>query len=328
MDSMIEINKCPFCGCTNFQHHSKARYWQQIKLNFVECTECGLIFTNPMPDMDIVSRGNKALNILHKSRGTISQYRGGKEYAFSLKKIKQNGIFLDVGCAEGIFLKGIEDNCEWIAEGVEIIKSAVDFANEILKVKVHYGTLDSIQIEDDRYDYIRMNNVIEHIQDPVVFLTKAHKIIKKGGIVYCSTPNGVQDGQVLKIANKNGFEVNLLENHFYYYPPKTLRKIFMKCGFKINHAYTEDISHTLQDFGIISGFKEPVNLPEHKLDYYDDKSNTEFNLTEDEINSYKFHQSAKNWKILFNKYNKAIFRLRLPYFFPIGHQQHIYARKL
>lgn len=325
---MIEIDKCPFCRCTNFTHHSKARYWQKIELNFIECTGCGLIFTNPMPDMDIVSRGNKALNILHKSRGTISQYRGGKEYAFTLKRIKRNGIFLDIGCAEGIFLKGIEENCEWKAEGVEIIKSVVDFAKDILKIKVHLGTLDSAQIEDDRYDYIRMNNVIEHIQDPVVFLSKANKILKKGGTVYCSTPNGVQDGAILKIANKKGFEMNLLENHFYYYPPKTLRKIFVHCGFKIVHAYTEDISHTLQDFGILPGIKKTQNLPEHSLDYYYDKSNTEFNLTVEETNSYKLHTSAANWKILFNKYKREIFRFRFPYFFPIGHQQHIYARKL
>ncbi len=166
---MNEIKECPFCNSTNFKDYARARYWQTVRLNFVECLNCGLIFANPMPGMDVVYDGNRALNIIHTSRGTLSQYRGGKEYALTLKKINKRGILLDIGCAEGIFLKGIEDNSDWKAEGVEIIKSAVDFANDVLKVKVSYGTLDSLENRNEYYDHLRMNNVIEHVQDPVLF---------------------------------------------------------------------------------------------------------------------------------------------------------------
>ncbi|OGU56043.1 MAG: hypothetical protein A2V66_14885 [Ignavibacteria bacterium RBG_13_36_8] len=325
---MREIEKCAFCGGTTFIDHSKAKYWQIIDLNFVECSNCGLIFTNPMPGMDIVSKGNSALNILQKSRGTLSQYRGGKEFSFTLKRKGKNGILLDIGCAEGIFLKGVEENSDWKAEGLEIIKSLVDFANNVLDVKVHFGTLDSLENKEEYYDYIRMNNVIEHVQDPLIFLNKTNKILKRSGTVYCSTPNGVQDGAVLKVANRKGLKINLLENHFYYYPPKTLRSIFKHCGFKIIHAYCEDISHSLKDFGVISDISRTEIIDEHKLDFYENKSNKDFSLSMDEIQSYKNHPTTKTWKILFHKYRKEIFRFRFPYFLPIGHQQHIYARKL
>lgn len=321
------INDCPNCGKSSFTPHSSALYWQVIELNFVECAECGLIFTNPMPGMDVVSEGNKALNILHTSRGTISQYRGGKEFSYTLRNFRKKGTMLDVGCAEAIFLKGVQDNSDWKAEGVEIIKSAVDFANNQLGVFVHFGTLDTLENRDNYYDYIRMNNVIEHVQDPKSFLQKAFHLLKPGGKIYCTTPNGVQDGAVLKTANKRHKKINLLENHFYYYPPKTLRNIFESSGFKITHAYSEDISHSLQDFGITGGLKIPELKPETNLEYYKNKTNSNFLLSSEEIENYKNDVSAKSWKIILEKYYKEIFRFRFPYFLPLGHQQHIYAVK-
>jgi len=325
---MSKINNCPYCNSYNLKNFATARYWQTVKLNFVECSECGLIFANPMPSLKIIYEGNHALNILHTSRGTLSQYRGGKEYAYTLSRIKEKGVLLDIGCAEGIFLKGVEENSNWKAEGLEIIKSAVDFANEVLNVSVIQGTLESLQDKENYYDHLRMNNVIEHVQDPVLFLNKAYSILKKGGTAYCTTPNGVQDGAILKVANKKGFEINLLENHFFYYPPKTLRNIFQSCGFEIIRAYSEDISHTLKDFGVVPGINKPELDEKYILDYYKDKSNTEFSIGIDEINSYKNHPSMKKWKILFEKYKKDIFRFRFPYFLPLGHQQHIYVKKI
>jgi len=325
---MKEIKECPFCEGTKFNKHSEAIYWQIIDLNFVECSNCGLIFSNPMPGMDIVTLGNRALNILHKSRGTISQYRGGKEYSFTLKRMKKNGILLDIGCAEGIFLKGVEENSGWKAEGLEIDKNTVDFINNILDIEVHLGTLESLENKEDYYSHIRMNNVIEHIQDPVIFLNKTNRILKKGGTVYCSTPNGVQDGAVLKTANRRGFKVNLLENHFYYYPPITLSNLFRHCGFEIIRAFSEDISHSLKDFGILPSSTKLVPDDGYNLDLYDKKPDNNFSIDIDEINTYKKHSTAKTWKILFHKYRKDIFRIRFSPFFPIGHQQYIYARKL
>ena len=173
-----------------------------------------------------------------------------------------------------------------------------------------------------------MNNVIEHVQDPVIFLKKTNRILKKGDTVYCTTPNCVQDGAVLKVANRRGLKVNLLENHFYYYPPKTLRNIFKHCGFKIIHAFCEDIGHSLKDFGIRPRSAKAEADDAYNLDSYDKKPDNNFSLRIHEINTYKNHPTAKTWRILFHRYRKEIFRFRFPYFFPIGHQQHIYARKL
>ncbi|MCX6163397.1 MAG: class I SAM-dependent methyltransferase [Ignavibacteriae bacterium] len=323
-----EVRECYFCKSGDFIPHSKARFWSVADLNFVECKNCGLIFCNPMPTLDVIIRANDALNIVHVSRGTISQYRGGKQFVYKLKKIKDNGILLDVGCAEGFFLKGIEDNSNWKAEGLDIIKSAVDFANNELGVKVYFGVLEDLKECENRYNYIRMNNIIEHVQNPVNFLRKTNQILKTGGLVWCSTPNGVQDGAVFKTANKQGTVLNLLENHFFYYKPKTLKKIFESCGFEILKSYCEGIKHSLTDFGLLPGAKIQGIFEEYNLNDYKDKKNVEFKFSREEIKNMHKDKSLKDYKLKIDLFINRISKMRLPSGIPIGHQQNILAKKI
>jgi len=323
-----EVNECYFCNSTEFIPHSKAKYWSVVDLIFVECKNCGLIFTNPMPTLETIIKGNNALNYVMKSRGTLSQYRGGKEFTFYLKKIKEKGILLDVGCAEGFFLKGIEDNSEWKAEGVDVIKAAIDFANDKLRIKAYFGTLDTLDNCNNRYDFVRMNNIIEHVQNPVTFLKKTNEILKIGGLVLCSTPNGIQDGSVLKVANRQGTVLNLLENHFFYYKPETLKKIFESCGFAIKKAYCDGIKHSLKDFGLLPFSKITDSNKIYNLKDYENKTNEEFSAMEEEMQNMKNHPSLKTSKIKFNLFINRISRIRIPSSIPVGHQQTLLAKKV
>ncbi|MDZ7363486.1 MAG: class I SAM-dependent methyltransferase [candidate division KSB1 bacterium] len=321
------VDRCYFCNGSNFRPHSEATYWQEFPLHFVECKTCRLIFANPMPNLQTIHEGNRALNIYHQSRGTLSQYRGGKEFALSLKKIAPEGILLDVGCAEGFFLLGVQENSRWKAEGVEIIYSAVEFARTRLGITVYHGTLDTLDNMSGRFDFIRMNNVIEHVQHPLRFLEKAHQLLKTSGRIYCSTPNGFQDGHFLKTANKHGLRFNLLENHFFYYPPKTLWKMFETCGFKIIRHYCEDISHSLNDFGISPRFKYPHENQRLTLSAFKNKLNEDFQISDEEIRSFKNHPQLKTWKLRLHRFRKEVFALKYRPCLPIGHQQLVYAEK-
>lgn len=323
-----KVKECYFCSGKTFEHHSTATYWKEFDLNFVECNDCGLIFTNPMPSIDIVIEGNRALNIHHVSRGTFSKYRAGKELALYLNSIKKKGLMLDVGCAEGFSLLAVEENSDWKAEGIDIIESVVEFASKRFGVKIHLGTLETLNNAVEKYDFIQMINVIEHVQHPLKFLHNAHKLLKRGGIVYCSTPNGFQDGHVLKTANKRGIKINLLENHFFYYPPETLVNIFKSCGFKIIKAYCRDIKHSLNDFGLMPTFRYSSNTQDFSLNSFKDKTNREFDISDEEIKSFKNDPGLKLWKLKLKSIERKFFHIRMPYYLPIGHQQFISAKKI
>ena len=281
-----------------------------------------------MPTLETITKGNNALNVEMKSRGTLSQYRGGKEYTFFLNKTGKQGYMLDVGCAEGFFLKGIEENSSWKAEGVEIIEAAVNFAKQKLNLNVYLGTIDSMTECRSRYDLVRMNNVIEHVLDPVIFLRKTNEVLKIGGLVDCSTPNGVQEGSVLKIANRHGTVLNMLENHLFYYKPATLKAIFKSCGFEIVKAYCDGLKHSIKDLGFIPGARIPDIFSKYNLLDYHDKTNEEMSELESELPEMKNHPSMKIYKLKFNRFINRISKIRIPSVVPVGHQQTIIARKI
>jgi predicted SAM-dependent methyltransferase len=172
-----------------------------------------------------------------------------------------------------------------------------------------------------------MNNVIEHVQHPIQFLKKAHQLLKPSGRVYCSTPNGFQDGRFLKTANKRGIKINLLENHFFYYHPQTLRKMFEACGFKILKSYSEDVSHSLNDFGMLPWFKYPRETQNLKLSAFANKANIDFYISDEEIHSFKNHPQGKSWRFWLNGFKREFFKLKFPVSIPLGHQQQIYAER-
>jgi len=325
--AMERVEGCLFCGGTRLVPIATARYWTVVPLAYEECAACGLVFCNPMPGLDIIIEGNRALDILQPTRGTFTQYHGGWDFAAWLRKFKSSGTLLDIGCAQGFFIKGVEENSAWRAEGLDILDSAVGFARSRLGLTVHHGTLDAFAGGAPRYDMLRMNNVIEHVQDPRRFLAMSHALLKPGGRVYCSTPNGIQDGAVLRTANRRGYEMNLLENHFHLYRPATLRRIFEACGFRVRRHYLQDISHTLSDFGVLPGLRPPDFREEHSLEYFRDKRAPEFVISDEEIRSYHSRlASNETMRRMMSAVKKGL-NLRLPASARIGHQQYLYAEK-
>ena len=324
----LSTERCYFCQSRDLKNHSRAVYWQILDLHFVKCQKCGLIFANPMPDMEAVVRGNRALSLYQGGRGTISQYRGGKTFSLMLKRLRDSGVLLDVGCAEGFFLLGVEENSRWKAEGIEIVPSAVEFANNRLHIKVYQSTLENLEGLEKRYHFIRMNNVIEHVQNPVVFLKKAYRLLKPDGWIYCSTPNGFQDGQRLRAANDRGITINLLENHFFYYLPKTLCEMFRASGFKVIKTYCEDVRHTFSNLGLLPWFRYSPKTQSLKMENFIHRINRPIQIADREIANLKNHSSLKTWQLNIQWIRHEYFRIKFPWFFPLGHQQHIWAKKV
>jgi len=114
-----------------------------------------------------------------------------------IKKYKQSGNLLDVGCAHGYFLKIVKKdfNCE----GLEYNRSATKIARQITKCKIYNESIENAKkIKSNKYDIITCFDVLEHTTRPDIAISEIGRLLKKGGLVIISVPNTNSLGHKLK----------------------------------------------------------------------------------------------------------------------------------
>ena len=110
--------------------------------------------------------------------------------AYVIAKDYVYGDVLEVGCGEG---RGVGLLMEH-AKSFTAVDKIQDVIKD-LKVKYPAGRFLSMNIpplqalSDNAYDSVASFQVIEHIQDDVLFLKEIHRVLKPGGIALLTTPN-------------------------------------------------------------------------------------------------------------------------------------------
>jgi len=95
--------------------------------------------------------------------------------------------FLDIGCGVGWSLV-IAKKKKFKAYGVEPMKVAADYGNKILKVKVINSLFRSDIFKDKKFDFIMMDQVLEHVPNPLETIVDAFHLLKSGGLFFLGVP--------------------------------------------------------------------------------------------------------------------------------------------
>ena len=87
------------------------------------------------------------------------------------------------------------------------------------------GVLNPKDYNSQEFDVITSFEVIEHINNPREELQNFYKILRKGGMVYCTTPNF---NSLLRYRLKEKYNVICYPEHLSYYTPKTLKYVLKR----------------------------------------------------------------------------------------------------
>jgi 2-polyprenyl-3-methyl-5-hydroxy-6-metoxy-1,4-benzoquinol methylase len=98
------------------------------------------------------------------------------------------GDLLEVGCGAGTRLP-LFATLGWRVTGQEVDAAAAAEARRTSGVEIHAGPVEDLARQGRRFDAIVMNHVIEHVLDPVRFLSTCLGMLRPGGTLICVTPN-------------------------------------------------------------------------------------------------------------------------------------------
>jgi len=181
------MNKCICCG--NVMKGGKLRW-------HFKCTNCGyesgeLIESINSPELHS--------NINEKDRETGLEKLRSNNFRLIIERLKrynQNGeSLLDVGCAHGWFLEISKKYFK-----VTGIEPDINIAEKALKKKlaVRTGFFPDVLSEDEKFDIITFNDVIEHIPDVRKVLLACHQHLNECGLLAVNIP--VSDGFIYTIS--------------------------------------------------------------------------------------------------------------------------------
>lgn len=172
------------------------RYGYPGLFDLFRCTNCGHKFLDC--EMSPAQLGELYTNYYPRRTFDLAQFSPHQEaggfgawfnglYSSAFRAVPKNVRVLDVGCGFGQTLAyHTARGCE--VYGVEADENILRVA-EKFGFKVHVGLFDDRLYEAEFFDYVTMDQVIEHVTDPVATLRGVARILKPGGTAILSTPN-------------------------------------------------------------------------------------------------------------------------------------------
>lgn len=147
-----------------------------------------------------------------------------------LKSSKNERRFLDVGCGEGYALAFFR-KLGWVVKGFDFSSAGVESKNlnclDALVTGDVFQLLENEINDNKQYDVIWLQNVLEHVLDPLHLLRSLKKLVAPNGFLVMTVPNDfsvTQQAALLLNHIDSQFWV-ALPDHLSYFDHSSLRNI-------------------------------------------------------------------------------------------------------
>lgn len=234
-------NNCPYCNSRNITTYIECTdyFLSQEPFHIMECTDCGIRFTHPVPAPENMGAYYKSEKYFSHSNSRQSlmgiiynvarhfTLAGKRRLVNSLISDKNNRSILDIGCGTGHFLHTMQE-AGWQAKGYEISTEAVQFACSHFNLNV----LPAPQLMDETgtFKIITLWHVLEHVQDLSGYLNKIHSILDADGRLILALPNPESYDAHHYGKYWGGYDV---PRHLWHFTPTFVEKLCTQHGFKL-----------------------------------------------------------------------------------------------
>lgn len=200
------------------------------------CRGCGTVFTARLPDPgEATDYGGyyRAENLevppfVHRRLAQI---------VASFEGHRRLGRWLDVGSGAGTLMAAARGK-GWDVVGTEVAEVAAA-ATRARGLDVRVGDLGELGLPDASFDVVSMLEVVEHVSNAQALLAAAHSLLRPGGVLYVTTPNGRGiSGRLLRME----WSVVSPPEHLQLFSLRGLRIVLRGSGFAVRTAQTHGLN--------------------------------------------------------------------------------------
>ena len=233
------------CGSHRYSLELEGLFNRHMCVNYpfrvLRCSACGLHRTDPPPYEDdatapVYQEGlgggegealSRTGDLGDESESAFVEY--AEQVLQYLGRFVPAGRLLDVGCSSGSLMAAAQ-RAGYEVAGVELYRTAAEYAAQRTGAPVVIGTLDDVPFEADSFDAVVMSHVFEHVTDPNGTLTKLRRLLRPGGVLLLSCPNY---GSVLRrVYGVNWYGLSP-QFHMWQFTPASLARIVRAGGFDL-----------------------------------------------------------------------------------------------
>lgn len=174
--------------------------------------------------------------------------------------IKQNSLVLDVGCNTGYLGNFLINNKNCVCDGV-------DFNRDFLKVAIEngYRKVYNINLYDsgfsikEKYDYILLIDILEHLPNPHEILKKLvrENLKKKGTVIICLPNIGRLEYRISHLFGKFDYEESriLHKDHLRFFTRDSGKRLIKNCNLEINNIIPTGFGAKVKIFPTLTAFQ-------------------------------------------------------------------------
>lgn len=221
------------------------------KYRCLRCLECGLVYL----DGRVVREAYSVLDSAEfYCRRTHVFHRFFDFYLAGLMRLRcramsrmftSAGRVLDVGCAEGNFLKGMRRK-GWQCSGADISSAALAVAGRALPgCRFFRGDILDNDFPAGSFDLITFWHSFEHFGDPAAVLAAASRLLAPGGLLFISVPNRLSIEARMCRSGWFGLE---LPRHQCTFTPASLQRLLAGQGLRVRSISMNSLEYSIPMF--------------------------------------------------------------------------------
>ena len=232
MDILLKSISCPLCDGDKYIFFAEENSFKAVR-----CSNCGLIYVNPRPDLSLISEAVKTgvhseieggRNVIVRRMGSkVDQYKKILSEMFKDKWEEKTPIsWLDVGAGYGEFIEAVgamAPRGSYILGIEPMHPKVIEAQKRGLNVKEMY-----LANVNESYDIVSLISVFSHLPNINSFLNEVKQLLKQGGELFLET------GNIADLENSREVPTELdLPDHLIFAGEKQIELWLSNAGFEI-----------------------------------------------------------------------------------------------